>query len=103
MAIQWGYNTLGPGQSVGFYFIRTANENFLPYISVYAWDQASDTQEWSLTTPGGYPYWNMLGISTQWCQRALDNLGYPSLMMFCIVVQNNGAYPVGYSFLEADF
>jgi hypothetical protein len=46
----------------------------------------------------GYPYWNQLGISTQWCAFAP---GEQALYYF-IVVQNNSEYPLQYAFVEAD-
>jgi hypothetical protein len=50
-------------------------------------------------TTGGYPYFNQLGISTQWCAFAP---GEQALYYF-IVVQNNSEYPLQYAFVEADF
>jgi hypothetical protein len=100
MAAMWGKNTLGPGSSQGWYFKRPAKAGLLPYISIYplGLDDVWEPGQWSLTT-GGYPYWNQLGISTQWCAFAP---GEQALNYF-IVVQNNSEYPLQYAFVEADF
>ncbi len=102
MANMWGKNTLGPGSSQGWYFKRSAKAGFLPYISIYPLGldgyNVWEPDKWNLTT-GGYPYFNQLGISTQWCAFAP---GEQALYYF-IVVQNNSDYPLQYAFVEADF
>ena len=60
--------TLGPGGNSGWYFQRTDAAGFLPYFSIQPLNGPEFAAEWFLTT-GGYPYVNVLGISTQWCSH----------------------------------
>jgi hypothetical protein len=97
MASQWGYNSLAPGQSAGWFFARENLYGFLPVLQVTPLSPSFTTGMWSLTS-GGYPYVNQLGISTIWSQLSddLNNL------VFHMVVQNNSNNIIEYAFLEAD-
>lgn len=102
MANMWGNHLLGPNASAGWFFKRSGQSGFLPYISIYplglpGYDVYTNGQ-WSLTG-GGYPYFNQLGISTQWCQYS----PYENTLYYYIVVQNNSIFPLEYAFVEADF
>jgi len=98
MAAQWGNNSLGPNSSAGWYFVRNVSQGFLPYLSVIPTSPSFTGGLWSLTG-GGYPYWNQLGISTQWSQLSDDG----TLLIYFIVVQNNSNSTIEYAFVEADF
>jgi hypothetical protein len=97
MATQWGSNSLAPGSSAGWYFVRNKATGFLPVLQVMPLSPSFTSGLWNLTS-GGYPYWNQLGISTIWSQ--LTNNGQ-SLVYF-MVVQNNSNSTIEYAFLEAD-
>ena len=106
MANPWGNNLLGPGKSHGWYFSRPAQPPLLPYISIYPLGLQGyfvyTNAKWSLTG-GGYPYWDQLGISTQWCQYSPHDPSGHSVVYYYIVVQNNSQFPLQYAFVEADF
>jgi hypothetical protein len=97
MASQWGTNSIAPGQSAGWFFVRNQEEGFLPVLQVMPLSPSFDSGEWALTG-GGYPYLNQLGISTIWSQLTddLQNLVY------FLVVQNNSSNTIEYAFLESD-
>ena len=107
MANMWGNHLLGPNASHGWYFKRPAQPGFLPYISIYPLGLQGyfvyTTAQWFLTG-GGYPYWDQLGVSTQWCQYSPYDPGTgQSMIFYYIVVQNNSMFPLQYAFVEADF
>ncbi len=97
MASQWGTNSIAPGQSAGWYFVRNKEEGFLPVLQVMPLSPSFDSGGWSLTG-GGYPYVNQLGISTIWSQLS-DNL---ENLVYQMVVQNNSSNTIEYAFLESD-
>jgi hypothetical protein len=97
VATQWGSHSLGPGQSFGWSFTRGRSTGFLPYLSVIPTSPSFTPSQWQFTG-GGYPYWNQLGISTQWSQLSNDG----SSLIYYIVVQNNSNNTVSYAFVEAD-
>jgi hypothetical protein len=109
MAVQWGENSLQPGQSAGWYFVRpnppvdiagpspNPPEGPLPVLQVRPILPSRSPGGWALTT-GGYPYWNQLGISTIWSQVTDDGRH----LVYFIVVQNNSGNGLVYTFLEAD-
>jgi hypothetical protein len=97
MAAQWGANSLAPGKSAGWFFVRPKEQGFLPVLQVMPTSPSDTSGKWNLTS-GGYPYVNQLGISTIWSQLSddLNNL------VFHMVVQNNSNKTIEYSFLESD-
>ena len=97
MASQWGSNSLGPGQSQGWFFARAAETGFLPVLSVMPTSPSFTNNLW---WGGGssYMYWNELGISTTWSQLSNDG----STVFYFMVVTNNSNNTVEYAFLEAD-
>jgi hypothetical protein len=97
MAAQWGNNSLAPGASAGWYFVRPNAAGFLPVLQVTPLSPSFTDGLWSLTG-GGYPYWNELGISTVWSQLTNDE----SYLVYFLVVQNNSNNTIEYAFLEAD-
>lgn len=97
MASQWGNNSLAPGKSAGWYFVRPNESGFLPILQVTPLSPSLTGGLWSLTN-GGYPYWNELGISTIWSQLTDDQ----SNLVYFIVVQNNSNNIIDYAFLETD-
>jgi hypothetical protein len=98
MAAQWGSNSLAPGTSAGWYFVRPNVTGFLPVLQVVPLSPSLTSGLWALTG-GGYPYWNQLGISTIWSQLTNDLTNVVEFM----VVQNNSNNTIEYAFLEADF
>ncbi|RKT14295.1 hypothetical protein B0G69_7544 [Paraburkholderia sp. RAU2J] len=97
MASQWGSNSLAPGSSAGWFFVRQNVPGFLPVLQVMPLTSSSTDALWALTG-GGYPYFNQLGISTIWSQLT-DDLAN---VVYFIVVQNNSNNVIEYAFLEAD-
>jgi hypothetical protein len=97
LASQWGNNSLAPGSSAGWYFVRPNLTGFLPVLQVTPLSSSFTSGLWSLTG-GGYPYWNQLGISTAWSQLTNDL----SELVYFLVVQNNSNNVIEYAFLEAD-
>jgi hypothetical protein len=97
MATEWGNNSIGPGQSVGWFFSRSNRTEFLPVLQVMPLSPSFTGGEWALTG-GGYPYFNQLGVSTTWSELTddLQNLVYH------LIVQNNSANTIEYAFLEGD-
>ena len=98
MAAQWGNNSLAPGTSAGFYFVRAKETGFLPVLQVMPLSPSDTDAKWFLTS-GGYPAETELGISTIWSQLTNDLI--PNVVYF-MVVQNNSNSIVEYAFLEAD-
>lgn len=86
MAAQWGNNSLAPGASAGWFFVRTSASGFLPIISVKPLTP-------SFTDNG----WNQLGASTTWSQLSNDG----SSMTYFLLVTNNSNNTVSYAFVEA--
>lgn len=97
MAVQWGSNSLAPGQSVGWFFARANLTGALPVLQVIPLTPSSTDALWFLSS-GGYPFLNQLGISTTWSQLS-DDL---NSLVYYLVVQNNSDNVVEYAFLEAD-
>jgi hypothetical protein len=97
MAAQWGSNSLAPGTSAGWYFVRPNASGFLPVLQVMPISPSFTGGLWSLTN-GGYPYWNELGISTIWSQLSDDSAN----LVYFMVVQNNSQNYIEYAFLESD-
>jgi hypothetical protein len=97
MASQWGNNSLAPGSSAGWFFVRQNVPGFLPVLQVMPLAPSSTDALWGLTG-GGYPYLNQLGISTIWSQLT-DDLAN---VVYFMVVQNNSNNVIEYAFLEAD-
>ncbi len=97
MASQWGSNSLAPGSSAGWYFVRQNVPGFLPVLQVLPLTPSATDAGWALTS-GGYPYVNQLGISTIWSQLSDDLLN----VSYFMVVQNNSNNVIEYAFLEAD-
>jgi hypothetical protein len=97
MAAQWGNNSLAPGASAGWFFVRQNTGGFLPILQVMPLTPSFNTAGWALTN-GGYPYETELGISTIWSQLSDDM----SNLIYFMLVQNNGPNIVEYAFLEAD-
>jgi hypothetical protein len=97
MASQWGNNSLAPGQSAGWFFVRDNLPGFLPALQVMPLTPSFTDGLWYVSS-GGYPYINQLGISTIWSQLTQD-LKY---QVFYMVVQNNSNNTLEYAFLESD-
>jgi hypothetical protein len=97
MATFWGHNAIAPGESVGWFFRRASEFSTLPIFQIIQVGEYPVGQgNWALTS-GGYPYWDVLGISTIWSQAtSADSMNY------YMVVQNNGTSPAAYFFQEAD-
>lgn len=97
MASQWGSNSLAPGSSAGWFFVRAKEAGFLPVLQVMPMSPSFTASGWALTG-GGYPYFNQLGISTIWSQLTDDE----TELVYFMVVQNNSNQYVEYAFLESD-
>jgi hypothetical protein len=97
MASQWGNNSLSPGSSQGWFFARSAQGGFLPYISVIPTSPSFTDGQTFFNGP--FPDCNELGIGTQWSQLSDDG----STLTYFLVVMNNSNNTVEYSFVEADF
>jgi hypothetical protein len=97
VASQWGSNSLAPGASAGWYFVRSNATGYLPVLGVQPLTPSFTGGLWSITG-GGYPSWNQLGISTIWSQLTNDLQD----LVYFMVVQNNSNNTVEYAFLEAD-
>jgi hypothetical protein len=103
MAVQWGNNTLGPGQTASWYFVRPVASNFLPVLSVMPLSP-------SLTDDGNNFYWTVfddgitlpttrqLGTSTIWVQLTDDS----SHLVYSMLVMNFSNSTIEYAFLESD-
>ena len=98
MAAQWGNNSLAPGSSHGWYFVRNHATGFLPVLQVTPLSPSFTSGSWNLGPFGGYPYWNQLGISTIWSQLSNN----AQFLVYFMVVQNNSNSTIEYAFLEAD-
>ncbi len=106
MAIQFGRNSLGPGQRQAWSFTRQITHNFLPVISVVPLTP-SDTEppSWHAYGTGydglqgiSFPLFNQLGVSTIWSQIN----DYTSIVTYYIAVFNNSNNTIEYAFVEAD-
>jgi hypothetical protein len=104
MANQWGRNSLGPGQSVGWSFALPATSNFLPVISVVPLTPSDTVASWGAAGVGDYgfeglsfPKFNQLGVSTMWSQIN----DYTSIVIYYLVVFNYSEKTVEYAFVEA--
>jgi hypothetical protein len=97
MAAQWGFNSLSPGQSQGWFFARANQAGFLPVLQVMPLSPSFTNSLW---WGGGtsYPYENELGVSTIWSQLSDDF----STVFYFMIVTNNSNNTVEYAFLEAD-
>jgi hypothetical protein len=105
MAIEWGLNSLAPGQAAGWSFTRPAQPGFLPVISVRPLSPDFTSSQWSYTGAGdlglegiSFPLWTHLGVSTIWSQLSddlTDNIYY-------LLVINLSNQTVAYAFVEAD-
>ena len=108
MAVQWGVNTLGPGQHASWFFLRQETAPFtLPVITVLP---LSDF----VAEPGGvgtphfveeldrmsFPTWNALGVSTLWSASRQD--GFFRTFTYYLTVFNFSSVPVTYAFIEAE-
>ena len=102
MAVQWGYNTLGPGQAFTWYFVRPNTPGFLPVLSVIPLSS-------SFTNPGelyamesldelSFPTGNQLGVSTLWSQLSDDGTN----LIYYLMVMNFSQNTVAYTFVETD-
>jgi hypothetical protein len=103
MANTWGNNVLAPGAKTGWYFTRLQiiegpNQTPLPCINVHALTDGGDDNSWH-TTGDGYPYFNQLGVSTQW---NMVSHGEGGARDYLLVVINNSVNSVAYEFIEAD-
>lgn len=83
--------SLGSNQSFGWR-LGPFSPGTLVYMAVIPVSPSFTSSNWFLTS-GGYPYWNQLGISTQWSQLSNDG---SSLTQF-ITVQNNSGSTIEYS------
>jgi hypothetical protein len=97
MASQWGSNSLAPGSSAGWFFVRAKETGFLPVLQVMPMSPSFTNAGWALTG-GGYPYVTELGISTIWSQLTDDE----TELVYFMVVQNNSSQYIEYAFLESD-
>jgi hypothetical protein len=97
MAAEWGNNSLAPGQSAGWAFVRPVQAGFLPVLSVRPLSPSFTDSGW-FGGGGSYPYENELGISTTWSQLSNDGAN----LVYYLVVSNNSNNTVAYAFLEAD-
>jgi hypothetical protein len=97
MASQWGSNSLAPGASAGWFFARPNIPGFLPVLQVMPLTPSFTDNLW-YTASDGYPYWNQLGVSTEWSQLSADL----TTVVYFMVVSNNSDNTVEYAFLESD-
>ena len=97
MASQWGSNSIAPGSTAGWYFVRNKESGFLPVLQVMPLSPSFANNDWELTG-GGYPYFNQLGISTIWSQLSDDE----TELVYYMAVQNNSNNTIEYAFLEND-
>jgi hypothetical protein len=96
MAAQWGNNSLGPGQSHGWYFIRPVTKGVLVDLSVIPLSPSFTNSNWSYQ--GFYAIWNQLGHSPIFSQLSNDQ----SNIAYFMVVQNFSNNTMSYAFLETD-
>ncbi len=82
--------SLGSNQSFGWR-IGQFPPGTLVYIGAVPISPSFTSSNWFFTG-GGYPYWNQLGISTQWSQLSNDGSGLGQF----IVVQNNSNSTIEY-------
>src|SRR5271170_5375000 len=97
MASQWGSNSLAPGASAGWFFARPNIPGFLPVLQVMPLTPSFTDNLW-YTASDGYPYWNQLGVSTEWSRLSNDL----TTVVYFMVVANNSNNTVEYAFLESD-
>lgn len=98
MAITVATASLGSNQSHGWRLGPFA-PNTLAYMAAIPTSPSFTPSNWSLTDPGGYPYWNQLGISTQWSQLSDDGSNLTQL----ITVQNNSNSTIEYAVVYTTF
>jgi hypothetical protein len=103
MAVQWGVNTLGPGQNASWFFSRSESSPFtLPVITVLP------MSDFGGATPHfveeldqmSFPTWNALGVSTLW-SSSTPNFTLRTFTYY-LTVFNFSAVPVTYAFIEAE-
>jgi hypothetical protein len=97
MATQWGSNSLAPGASAGWFFVRSNTPWFQPVLRVMPLTPSFTDNLWWVESDG-YPHWNQLGVSTMWSQLS-DDLAN---VVYFLVVENRSNSVVEYAFLEAD-
>jgi hypothetical protein len=102
MATQWGSNSLAPGKTAGWFFVRSGTSGFLPVLSVVPLNPSfTDSTGFHFTegfTTMSFPTQNQLGVSTIWSQRSNDG----SQVTYFMLVMNFSQATINYAFLEAD-
>ena len=105
MAVQWGSNSLGPGEAQGWFFIKPNAMGFLPVLSVVPTSPDFTDMSYSYTGTGelglqgiSFPIQTALGVSTIWSKLSDDG----TQLVYAIVVFNFSNSTVEYSFLEGD-
>lgn len=102
MAVEWGNNTIGGGQTHGWYFVGPATPGFLPVLSVRPLSPSFTSDNgfhWeSGLTSMSFPVERQLGISTIWSQMSDDQRNVTHFML----VMNYSDSTLAYSFLESD-
>jgi|ERR1035438_5546084 hypothetical protein len=101
MAVQWGNNSLAPGQTAGWYFVYPAATGFLPVISVIPLSPSftsNDSFNFHVgLTSVTFPVDTQLGVSTMWSHLTDDG----TYLVYSILVMNFGNSTVEYAFVEA--
>jgi hypothetical protein len=103
MAIEWGNNTIGAGQTQSWFFVGPATPGFLPVLSVrpltpsFTNDNARFHWASDLTSMS-FPVARQLGVSTIWSQMSDDQRNVTHFML----VMNYSDSTLTYSFLESD-
>jgi hypothetical protein len=105
MAFTWGPHSLAgnslfaKNNSASYCFQWAASTDFLPYISVVPTSPAfvdGNVNQWY---SGGFPVFNLLGVSTQWSYLTEDQ----TIVRYYINVMNNGPNPVEFNFVYTNF
>ena len=97
MATEWGNNSLAPGASHGWNFVRANVPGFQPVLQVVPLTPSNTGNLWYKASDG-YTYLNQLGVSTIWSQLSADL----KTVLYFMVVTNNSNSTLEYAFLEGD-
>jgi hypothetical protein len=102
MAGQWGSNTLGPGQTASWFFVRPVASGFLPVLSVIPLTPSfTDDNRFHAVIDldrMSFPTMSQLGVSTIWSQLSNDG----RQLVYFMMVMNFSRSTIQYAFVEAD-